>query len=253
MNLAAWAVGAALAAAVSRMAVTRWWWPALALVGLASTFLSAGMSGRSIAGWTRSHSPERRRTASSPCGRGGMGYRAPARNPDSARGKKRRRQSPIAGGSIVAMATSNASRVARLDYRSFRRRSIIASSPRSARAGARGGRYYQARITRPRGIGDPCTRGHGVRGACRRALIGGVCAHGLSGAQCARTDVWSVPCSARRYGRRSHPRRMARLRRADAFYSDVSAALTAAPAAATASRAFGMSPRRLKKPWIMPG
>jgi len=45
MNLAAWVVGAALAAAVSRMPVKRWWWLALALAGLASTFLSAGMSG----------------------------------------------------------------------------------------------------------------------------------------------------------------------------------------------------------------
>jgi cell division protein FtsW (lipid II flippase) len=45
MNAAAWIVGAALAAAVSRMPVKRWWWLALALVGLASTFLSAGVSG----------------------------------------------------------------------------------------------------------------------------------------------------------------------------------------------------------------
>jgi hypothetical protein len=43
-NLAAWAVGAGLAVALARIGVDRWW-PVLALVGLSSTFLSAGLSG----------------------------------------------------------------------------------------------------------------------------------------------------------------------------------------------------------------
>ncbi len=42
-NLAAWAVGAGFAIALSRTRSQRWW-PILAMVGLASTFLSMGMS-----------------------------------------------------------------------------------------------------------------------------------------------------------------------------------------------------------------
>lgn len=43
-NLAAWAVGAGSAVLLSRIRTERWW-PVLALIGLAATFLSAGMSG----------------------------------------------------------------------------------------------------------------------------------------------------------------------------------------------------------------
>jgi hypothetical protein len=44
MNLAAWAVGAGLAAALSRTGGARWW-PIAAVAGLTATFLSSGMSG----------------------------------------------------------------------------------------------------------------------------------------------------------------------------------------------------------------
>ena len=46
LNLAAWAVGAALAAALARRALKiERWWPAIALAALSLTFLSAGLSG----------------------------------------------------------------------------------------------------------------------------------------------------------------------------------------------------------------
>jgi hypothetical protein len=44
MNLAAWVVGAGLAAALSRTKTQRWW-PVVALAGLAATFVSPGLSG----------------------------------------------------------------------------------------------------------------------------------------------------------------------------------------------------------------
>ena len=43
-NLAAWAVGAGLAAPLSRARSARWW-PVIAVAGLAATFLSSGLSG----------------------------------------------------------------------------------------------------------------------------------------------------------------------------------------------------------------